>query len=237
MGDVDPTTPIQLDNVSNDIFASSNDSTFNNDLSNLSPINPVEEEKEETVVESTDLTSLTGIDSATLTEDTTVEETKTDEVKDEEKKEEATEDNNEDLVSFNTTKPIFVTASSNDTVSSMPTSPIIDVPEEPTEEEVVEIPQQAPVVTNIEIEEPDDEVESDINNMIGNQPIIVTDYNKQYDPILPNADQQVEKIDFKKILSLIRELSETIEKCGYEIDTDEIDLQDKYQVIFNINKQ
>jgi len=204
--------------------------SISNDLSSLSPMhNNVESSLEDETIENPSNNEKISINSEVLTSDETLAE---------ENNVKTEETNEENLVSFNTTKPIFVTASSDESVSSMPTSPIINVPEEVEEkEETVELPEPAPVVTNLEIDEPDEEVEEDINNMIGNQPIIVTDYNKQYDPVIPDVGPQVEKIDFKKILSLIRELSETIEKCGYEIDTDEIDLQDKYQVIFNINKQ
>ena len=68
------------------------------------------------------------------------------------------------------------------------------------------------------------------------QPIIITDYSKQYDPVLPQSQQPVEKIDFKQIISLIRDVNDTIEKCGYTIETEEVDLEDEYQVVFKINK-
>ncbi len=42
--------------------------------------------------------------------------------------------------------------------------------------------------------------------------------------------------DFKDVISLIRECSEKIENAGFKIDTEEIDLDDMYQVIFKINK-
>ena len=70
------------------------------------------------------------------------------------------------------------------------------------------------------------------------QPIIITDYNKQYDPILPVSNTiATPTIDFKHILNLIRNLNNEIEGYGYKIDTEEIDLEDKYQVIFNIDKK
>lgn len=68
------------------------------------------------------------------------------------------------------------------------------------------------------------------------QPIIITDYSKQYDPVLPASQQPVEKVDFKKIINLIRDVNNTIEKCGYTIETEEYDLENEYQVIFKINK-
>jgi len=68
------------------------------------------------------------------------------------------------------------------------------------------------------------------------QPIIITDYSKQYDPVLPPSQQPVERIDFKQIISLIRDVNDTIEKCGYTVETEEVDLENEYQVIFKINK-
>ncbi len=68
------------------------------------------------------------------------------------------------------------------------------------------------------------------------QPIIITDYSKQYDPVLPESAKPVERVDFKKIIGLVRQLNDTIEKCGYSIDTEEYDLEDEYQVIIKINK-
>jgi len=68
-------------------------------------------------------------------------------------------------------------------------------------------------------------------------PIIVTDYSKQYDPVMPEQQQtKTLDIDFKTIINLIRQCSDTIEKCGYKIDTEEYDLENMYQVVFKINK-
>ena len=79
--------------------------------------------------------------------------------------------------------------------------------------------------------------ESRSEEKIDIQPIIITDYNKQYDPVLPASEKPVEKVDFKQIINLIREVNDTIEKCGYTIDTEEYDLENEYQVIFKINKE
>ncbi len=69
-------------------------------------------------------------------------------------------------------------------------------------------------------------------------PIIVTDYNKQYDPVLPQADVlNSPKVDFKEVINAIRECSKTIEQYGYKIDVEEYDLTDIYQVIFKIEKK
>ena len=67
-------------------------------------------------------------------------------------------------------------------------------------------------------------------------PIIVTDYSKEYDPVMPQAQPQIPDIDMKTIINIIRQCSDTIEKCGYTIDTEEYDLENIYQVVFKINK-
>ncbi len=70
------------------------------------------------------------------------------------------------------------------------------------------------------------------------EPIIITDYTKQYDPVMPTVNNEpTQKVEFKQIINLIRDLSKTIEKCGYIIDTEEFDMDDMYQVIFKINKE
>ena len=68
-------------------------------------------------------------------------------------------------------------------------------------------------------------------------PIIVTDYSKQYDPVMPDSQPKAPDIDMKTIINLIRQCSDTIEKCGYKIDTEEYDLENMYQVVFKIDKQ
>ena len=129
---------------------------------------------------------------------------------------------------------IFVTASNPNKDMIAPTSPIIDN----SNINNLLTPQQ-PVNNNIEtnIEQPltNDEITSDTANS-GIEPIIITDYTKQYDPVIPNQPKTTNKPEFKDILNLIRTLSDQIEKLGYTIDTEEIDLDGSYQVIFNITK-
>ena len=69
------------------------------------------------------------------------------------------------------------------------------------------------------------------------EPIITTDYDYQYDPVMPNATPQVSKVDFKEIINLIRSCSDQIEKNGYKIEVEEYDLANLYQVVFKIDKQ
>ncbi len=45
------------------------------------------------------------------------------------------------------------------------------------------------------------------------------------------------KASMKEVINAIRECSKNIENMGYEIDTDEMDLQDSYQVTFKIMKE
>ncbi len=69
------------------------------------------------------------------------------------------------------------------------------------------------------------------------EPIIVNDYNDQYDPIMPKTQNQQPTIDFKTIINLIRKCSQAIENSGYKIETEEYNLDNLYQVVFKINKQ
>jgi len=68
-------------------------------------------------------------------------------------------------------------------------------------------------------------------------PIIITDYDKQYDPIIPaSVEQRVNKVPFTQILSNIRNTVSDVERAGYPIDTDEIDLGSEYRIIITVKK-
>ena len=69
------------------------------------------------------------------------------------------------------------------------------------------------------------------------EPIIVNEYNDQYDPIMPQTQNQQPTIDFKAIINLIRKCSQAIENSGYKIETEEYNLDNLYQVVFKIDKQ
>ena len=77
-------------------------------------------------------------------------------------------------------------------------------------------------------------VETPISNV--SDPIIVSNDDNQFDPIMPEKEAAEPTLDFKTIINLVRQCSQTIEKCGYVIDTEEIDMGDKYQVTFTIDK-
>lgn len=69
------------------------------------------------------------------------------------------------------------------------------------------------------------------------EPIIVNNYNDQYDPIMPEQQNAQPTIDFKTIINLIRKCSQAIENSGYKIETEEYNLDNMYQVVFKIDKQ
>ena len=69
------------------------------------------------------------------------------------------------------------------------------------------------------------------------EPIIVTDYNKQYDPVMPQPEQpQIPKVEFKEVINAIRECSNKIEQYGFKVDIEEYDLANLYQVVFKVEK-
>lgn len=69
------------------------------------------------------------------------------------------------------------------------------------------------------------------------EPIIVTDYSKQYDPIMPNQQNSDQlKAPLKDVINAIRECSAKIEQYGYKIDVEEYDLANIYQVVFKVEK-
>lgn len=69
------------------------------------------------------------------------------------------------------------------------------------------------------------------------EPIIITDYSKQYDPVMPPSPQDMQPtVDFKEVINAIRECSNKIEQYGFKIDVEEYDLTNLYQVIFKIEK-
>ena len=99
------------------------------------------------------------------------------------------------------------------------------------------IPTTQPIIEPFNMNQGNKEGGSTIAQTIS-EPIIITDYNKQYDPVMPTTQSSisVEKIDFKEIINAIRECSNKIEKYGYKIELEEYDLSTLYQVVFKIEK-
>ena len=125
-------------------------------------------------------------------------------------------------------------------IAPMPTTPIVEESLPSKFLETVEVPAVAPTTPVVE-EKPEvnelAEAEAKLDAKTDEiSPIIITDYSKQYDPIIPNAAPAPERVDFKQIINLIRDVNSTIEKCGYSIETEEYDLEGIYQVVFKINK-
>lgn len=124
--------------------------------------------------------------------------------------------------------------------SSVPeTSPIIENPTPEIQPINNETPINVPDSNLFSFgpsEQPQDSIQSTQNSTIP-EPIIITDYNKQYDPIMPQTDfNPVPTVEFKEVIDAIRECSNKIEKYGFKIDVEEYDLANLYQVIFKIEK-
>ena len=113
----------------------------------------------------------------------------------------------------------------NNISSFMPEQPINDINSLSSTESQSEVNNNVPVTPNIEV--PVQQI---------NEPIIVSNDDNQFDPIMPEQQNNQPTLDFKTIINLVRQCSQTIEKCGYKIDTEEIDMGEKYQVTFTIDK-
>jgi len=66
------------------------------------------------------------------------------------------------------------------------------------------------------------------------KPTTINSYNS--DELMVRTDFSEPKADFRTVINLIRECTSKIEKLGYVIDTEEIDFDSNYQVVFKINK-
>ena len=118
-------------------------------------------------------------------------------------------------------------------------SPIIETPVAPAEPIVPvdnfnQVTQQSENLFSFGTESPGEVKTSEVTMP---EPIIVTDYSKQYEPVMPQsvstAPQQVE---FKEVINAIRECANKIEQYGFKIDVEEYDLSNLYQVVFKVEK-
>lgn len=122
-------------------------------------------------------------------------------------------------------------------ISPMPTTPIVEesLPSnfsEPSVEPETTVVSSA--VEPVAVPPAEPTMEQKVEEV---PPIIITDYSKQYDPVLPTTQSApVKRVDFKQIINLLREVNTTIEKCGYSVETEEYDLEGIYQVVIKINK-
>ncbi len=75
--------------------------------------------------------------------------------------------------------------------------------------------------------------------MASSNPSYNNEYRINQEPpvIVPNnTHTNIKQADLKTVINTIRNCANTIEKYGYIIDTEEIDFEDSYQVIFKIEK-
>lgn len=155
-----------------------------------------------------------------------------------------------DISSFNNDMSKFDSLLSDTSITSVNPLPEIDIkePEMPTIDlstisSIKEEPSVSnePEIINVEPKvnvEPTPVVNNNINEYVNHEPILISDYEKQYDPIINTAPSYtVERIPFKDVLTSIRENVNDIERAGYGIDTDEIDLGNEYRIIITINKE
>lgn len=117
------------------------------------------------------------------------------------------------------------------------TTPIIEKNDlnltQPSVDQNLNVPMQP------EIKEPQvlDQQVSQLEQTKVPEPIIITDYSKQYDPVMPNAPQEIQpKVPFKVIINEMREFASKIEQYGYKINLEEYDLTTIYQVVIKIEK-
>ena len=132
--------------------------------------------------------------------------------------------------SMNTFTPFNINRDNNVASSPINTSPIIDTTEL-NNQNSVGIDNNINNMSNQSIPEVPQQFEQVPD------PIIVNEYNDQYDPIMPKQENQQPTIDFKTIISLIRKCSQAIENSGYKIETEEYNLDNLYQVVFKIEKK
>ena len=113
--------------------------------------------------------------------------------------------------------------------SAQPSAPVVE-PEQPQE---VAAPQSLDSFTTAPVQENSFAQPS----AQPTEPIIITDYNKQYDPVMPApAVEATPQASFKEVIAAIRECADKIESYGYKVDVDEFDLTNIYQAIFKIEK-
>ena len=149
-----------------------------------------------------------------------------------------------------------MTAVDNSTPAVTPTPQPVDVP---TINPIPTVPETAPIMESsadntqmtqqsenlfsfgepqpeVQTPEPQEPAQTAVPEFKMPEPIIVTDYSKQYDPVMPTAQPVQPKVDFKEVINAIRECSSKIEQYGFKIDVEEYDLTNLYQVVFKIEK-
>ena len=72
------------------------------------------------------------------------------------------------------------------------------------------------------------------NYVVGNN--VTFDENGEIEVSIPSSNEKFVTADMKTVINTIRDCAATIEKYGFKIDTEEIDLENIYQVTFKIDK-
>lgn len=116
----------------------------------------------------------------------------------------------------NTYQPVNLMASQSENIGP---APIINQPVEPMQSEF----NPVPVASTMDI--PD----YDIIETPNNNPSSLTS--------MSNEDQTDGSTNFRQVIDLIRNCANEIEKMGYYVDLDEVDLDKNYQITFKINKE
>lgn len=88
------------------------------------------------------------------------------------------------------------------------------------------------------IEEPTSNLQPVLTSELQEEISIIdeNDFNQGESTSLPISEPTQIKLPLKDAISKVRECSSVLNQMGYIVETDEIDLEDKYQVIFNIEK-
>lgn len=96
--------------------------------------------------------------------------------------------------------------------------------------------QQIEEVTDVNPEPVSDTINNQINKSYMLDDSVQFDADGEIEVKIENPNERYVTADMKTVINTIRNCAETIEKFGYKVDTDEIDLTDTYEVTFRINK-
>lgn len=104
-----------------------------------------------------------------------------------------------------------------------------------------EITSEDEILPNYDFDTNVDEITLQSNNvdeLVSTDSVTIPSYDFEEGPIEKIADESATNVvDFSTILSTVRECARKIEALGYFIDVDELDFENTYQVIFNIEKK
>ena len=136
------------------------------------------------------------------------------------------------------------------TMNPTPSVSTIEKPSVDVEQPIDNIPFSTPTQPLSLTDEDEFKQPSEIQNPVQTANFIDNSVNRSYmmdDEVkfddegeievqLPNQNENTVTVDMKTVINTIRECAATIEKYGYRIETDELDLADSYEVTFKIQK-